>query len=84
MSALKPEDIVFSLKKPYLLVYSNAPIYLGRPFGCEQADSRERPAFSLQKIFHIYVMGYLVAQSMSYKLLINESLFWRIHDGSSI
>ena len=44
MSALKPEDIVFSLKKPYLLVHSNAPIYLGRPFGCEQADSRERPA----------------------------------------
>jgi len=53
MSALKPEGIVFSLKKPYLLVYSNAPIYLGRPFGCEQADSRERPVFSLQKIFQI-------------------------------
>jgi len=53
MSALKPEDIVFSLKKPYLLVHSNAPIYLERPFGCEQADSRERPAFSLQKIFHL-------------------------------
>ena len=44
MSTLKPEDIVFSLKKPYLLVHSNAPIYLERPFGCEQADSRERPA----------------------------------------
>ena len=49
MSALKPEDIVFSLKKPYLLVYSNAPIYLGRPFGYEQADSRERPALFLTK-----------------------------------
>ena len=46
MSALKPEDIVFSLKKPYLLVYSNAPMYLGRPFGYEQVDSRERPVFS--------------------------------------
>ena len=46
MSALKSEKIVFSFKKPYLLVYSNARIYLGRPFGYEQADNRERSAFS--------------------------------------
>ena len=30
-------------------MYSNAPIYLGRPFGYEQADSRERPALFLTK-----------------------------------
>ena len=49
MSAFKPEDIVFSFKKPYLLAYSFFLISLRSPFGYEQVDSRERPALFLTK-----------------------------------
>jgi hypothetical protein len=45
MSALKPEDTVFSLKNHTSMCILPNPNFMGIPSECEQADSRERPAF---------------------------------------